>query len=199
MDFLGFFYKQSWLLWLGLYISPFDYYCVLPGQGAYFNPMMRESGKPWPDNVRHFRGYDSTHSSDVITKLSLSWLKQRDKDQPFFLMHHFKPPHDNFENAERYDFLYNNTGIPEPPSLGKVPNHGSEATRGMGTSVGKRNQRRNMGHHMFVDPELGIEDYKRTAYQRYLKKYLRTVRELMTPWRFYSTTSARMVFWITPS
>ncbi len=156
--------------------TAFDYYCVLPGQGAYFNPMMRESGKPWPDNVRHFRGYDSTHSSDVITKLSLSWLKQRDKDQPFFLMHHFKSPHDNFENAERYDFLYNNTDIPEPPSLWKVPNHGSEATRGMGTSVGKRNQRRNMGHHMFVDPELGIEDYKRTAYQRYLKKYLRTVK-----------------------
>ena len=23
MDFLGFFYKQSWLLWLGLYISPY--------------------------------------------------------------------------------------------------------------------------------------------------------------------------------
>ena len=25
MGFLGFFYKQSWLLWLGLYISPIHY------------------------------------------------------------------------------------------------------------------------------------------------------------------------------
>ena len=154
----------------------FDYYCVLPGQGSYFNPVMRESGQPWPDNLRRFSAYDSIHSTDAIVKASIDWLKQRDKDRPFFLMHHFKAPHDNFENAERYDFLYQDIEIPEPPSLWRVPNHGSAATRGAGTSIGKRNTRRNMGHHMFVDPDLGEEDYKRTSYQRYLKKYLRTVK-----------------------
>ena len=154
----------------------FDYYCVLPGQGSYFNPVMRESGKPWPDNLRRFSGYDSTHSTDAIVQASIDWLKRRDRDRPFFLMHHFKAPHDNFENAERYDFLYEEASIPEPPSLWREPNHGSAATRGAGTSIGKRNTRRNMGHHMFVDPELDEETYKRTAYQRYLKKYLRTVR-----------------------
>ena len=156
----------------------FDYYCVLPGQGSYFNPVMRESrtGRPWPDNSRRFSGYDSAHSTDVIVQVSIDWLKRRDSERPFFLMHHFKAPHDNFENAERYDFLYEDAEIPEPPSLWRVPNHGSDATRGAGTSIGKRNARRNMGHHMFVDPSLGPEDYKRTSYQRYLKKYLRTVR-----------------------
>ena len=156
----------------------FDYYCVLPGQGSYFNPIMRESrtGRPWPDNSRRFSGYDSAHSTDVIVQVSIDWLKRRDRERPFFLMHHFKAPHDNFENAERYDFLYEDTEIPEPPSLWRVPNHGSDATRGAGTSIGKRNARRNMGHHMFVDPSLSPEDYKRTSYQRYLKKYLRTVR-----------------------
>ena len=154
----------------------FDYYCVLPGQGSYFNPVMRESGRPWPDNLRRFSGYDSTHSTDAIVGASIDWLKRRDKNRPFFLMHHFKAPHDNFENAERYDFLYADTAIPEPPSLWRVPNHGSAATRGTGTSIGKRNTRRNMGHHMFVDPDLGEEDYKRTSYQRYLKKFLRTVK-----------------------
>ena len=156
----------------------FDYYCVLPGQGSYFNPVMRESrtGRPWPDNSRRFSGYDSAHSTDVIVNVSIDWLKRRDRERPFFLMHHFKAPHDNFENAERYDFLFEDTEIPEPPSLWRVPNHGSDATRGAGTSIGKRNARRNMGHHMFVDPSLSPEDYKRTSYQRYLKKYLRTVR-----------------------
>lgn len=154
----------------------FDYYAVLPGQGSYFNPILRISGGTWPENEQRFSEYDSTHSSDVVTNLSLEWLKQRDSDKPFFLMHHFKAPHDNFENAERYDFLYQDEDLPEPDSLWKTPNHGSAATDGMGTSIGKRNQRRNMGHHMFVDPELGDEEYKRTAYQRYMKKYLRTVK-----------------------
>ncbi len=156
--------------------AAFDYYCVLPGQGSYFNPIMRESGGPWPRNVRRFSQYDSSHSSDAITKVSIEWLERRDKTKPFFLMNHFKSPHDNFENAERYDFLYDDIDIPEPPSLWKVPHHGSDATKGMGTSIGKRNTRRNMGHHMFVDPSLGDRAYKRAAYQRYLKKYLRTVR-----------------------
>jgi arylsulfatase A-like enzyme len=154
----------------------FDYYAVLPGQGSYFNPILRISGGDWPEKEERFSGYDSSHSSDVVTNLSLEWLKQRDPDKPFFLMHHFKAPHDDFENAERYDFLYEDAVIPEPDTLWQEPNYGSAATKGTGTSIGKRNQRRNMGHHMFVDPSLSDEDYKRTAYQRYLKKYLRTVK-----------------------
>ena len=156
--------------------AAFDYYCVLPGQGSYFNPVLRESGGQWPDNERRFTKYDSCHCSDVITDLSLNWLKGRDRSKPFFLMHHFKAPHDNFENAERYDWLFNDIDIPEPESLWNSGNHGSEATKDMGTSIGRRNKRRNMGHHMFVDESLPDEQYKQTAYQRYLKKYLRCVR-----------------------
>ena len=154
----------------------FDYYCVLPGQGSYFNPILRESGGQWPKNEKRFSSYDSRHSSDVITDTSLKWLKGRDRSKPFFLMHHYKAPHDNFENAERYDWLFNDVDIPEPVSLWRQPKHGSQATEGTGTSIGKRNKRRNMGHHMFVDQSLSDEKYKRTAYQRYLKKYLRCVR-----------------------
>ena len=155
----------------------FDYYCVLPGQGSYFNPIMHDSTKgEWPDNVRRFAGYDCVHSSVAIVNTSLQWLKKRNKKKPFFLMHHFKSPHDNFANAERYDWLYQDVDIPEPESLWRVPNYGSDATQGTGTSISRRNERRNMGHHMFVDQDLEGEEYTRTAYQRYLKKYLRTVR-----------------------
>lgn len=155
----------------------FDYYAVLPGQGSYFNPILRQKeAGTWPNNVVRHAAYDNSHSSDVITGLSLEWLENRDKSKPFFLMHHFKSPHDNFENAERYDWLYQDTHIPEPATLWMEPNHGSQATEGTGTSVGKRNTRRNMGHHMFVDRDLPPNDYKLEAYQRYLKKYLRTVR-----------------------
>jgi len=159
--------------------AAFDFYCVLPGQGKYFNPSFHKKGAgQWPDNVIHTGGniYDSAHSTDVITDFSIEWLKHRDRSKPFFLMNHFKAPHDNFENAERYDFLYDDVTIPEPSSMRDVPNYGSEATKGTGTSVGKRNSRRNMGDHMFVDPSLSASDYMSVSYQRYMKKYLRCIR-----------------------
>jgi len=155
---------------LGAEPAAFDYYCVLPGQGSYFNPLFNVRGKePWPNNTYRVTGYDSTHSSDAITDISLKWLKDgRDKSKPFFLMHHYKSPHDNFENAERYDFLYNDVDIPEPESLWLEDASGSEATRGTGTSVGRRNQRQNMGHHRLqvrrsLAEERGLHAHRLTA------------------------------------
>ncbi len=164
--------------WHLKYEPAFDYYCVLPGQGSYFNPEFRVQGpEPWPENTIRVSGYDCVHSSDAVTKFSLKWLKNRkNKDKPFFLMHHFKAPHDNFENAERYDWLYGDVDIPEPESLWDRQNHGPEGKPQYGTSVGNRNSRRNMGHHMFVDATLDADAYKHEAYQRYLKKYLRCVK-----------------------
>ena len=80
--------------------AEFDYYCVLPGQGKYHEPDFRVRGeKDWPGNLIHYSG----HSSDAITDITLDWLeKKRDRSKPFFLMHHYKAPHDMFEFAERY-------------------------------------------------------------------------------------------------
>ena len=158
--------------------AAFDYYAVLSGQGFYFNPDFRVRGpQPWPENVYQFEQYDSMHSSDAITNLSLDWLKNRSsKRKPFFLMHHFKAPHDNFENAERYDWLYQNEKIPEPESLWQRGAHGSLNHPLYGTSVSARNTRRNMGDHMFVDETLDDQQYTHASYQRYLKKFLRCVR-----------------------
>ena len=110
--------------------AAFDFYTVLPGQGSYFNPIFRVRGKePWPNNTIRAAKYDSVHSSDAITDISLKWLRQwRNKKErkPFFLLHQFKAPHDNFENAERYDWLYEDVDIPEPEgnSLWDRGNHG---------------------------------------------------------------------------
>jgi len=163
--------------------ASFDYYCVVPGQGTYYNPTFYQKGKgQWPDNLIHFsastkrHASKATHSSDAITDLSLEWLSEREKDKPFFLMHHFKAPHGNWENASRYDFLYDGVTIPEPKSLWIEPNNGSAATEGVGSSIGKRYERRNVGHQMSVDESLPPSEYKHVAYQRYLKRYLRCVR-----------------------
>lgn len=164
---------------LGEEPAAFDYYCVLPRQGSYFNPEFRVRGDhPWPESTYTPRSYNSVHSSDAITDISLKWLKSRSREKPFFLMHQFKAPHDNYENAERYDWLYEDQVIPEPPSLRDRASHGPSGQALHGTSVSKRNGQRNMGQHMHVDPHLSDAEYTTVSYQRYIKKYLRCVRGL---------------------
>ncbi len=171
----------------------FDYYNVLPGQGDYFDPILysREGNEKREIrfatdevrevNVTQYKG----HSSDIITDISLEWLKdKRDKSKPFFLMHHFKAPHDFFEFAPRYKDYLEDTEIPEPSSMWYNANNGSVATRGynnsltdtIGSSIGHRNIIRNMGMHMEIDPNIPDPEYKKLAYQEYLKRYLRCVK-----------------------
>ena len=161
--------------------AAFDYYSVLPDQGDYFNPTFRIQGKnEWPDNAVQHEG----HSTDVITNLTIDWLKNRDKDTPFFLMHHYKAPHDMFEFAPRYKNYLEDTEIPEPSSLYYDRNHGSVATRGkndslihdIGSSISHRNPIRNMGMHMDIDSLIPDPTYASMAYQAYLKRYLRCVK-----------------------
>ncbi|MFT5465410.1 MAG: arylsulfatase A-like enzyme, partial [Verrucomicrobiales bacterium] len=107
----------------------FDFYSVLPGQGKYHDPEFRIRGdQPWPKTVIKF---DGMHSSDAITDQSLEWLSEGwDQEKPFFLMHHFKAPHDYFEHAARYNDYLADIDIPEPESLWKshAPEFGSIAT-----------------------------------------------------------------------
>ena len=160
----------------------FDYYKVLPGQGDYFNPTFRVRGeKPWGRNTVQMEG----HSSDCITDSALEWLQGREDARPFFLMYHFKAPHDMFEYAPRYESYLADTFIPEPVDLyERRPTWGSVATRGendsliheIGTSVSKRHRLRNQGHHLGIDQSLPDREYTRASYQAYLKAYLRCVK-----------------------
>ena len=172
----------------------FDYYCVLPGQGKYHGPSFRVRGdKPWGKNLIEF---PNKHSTDAITDLTLEWLKKRKADKPFFLMHHYKAPHDYFENAERYESYLAEEDIPEPETLWKKDSDfGSLATRGnndeliphIGTSIGNRNPRRSYLRDLpqrfprefpeNYDPaDYTDEQNTRFAYNAYLKKFLRCVK-----------------------
>lgn len=171
----------------------FDYYNVLPGQGNYFDPILysREGqeereikfaeGIVRKVKVTQYRG----HSTDVITNIGMEWLEQkRDKSRPFFMMLHYKAPHDFFEFAPRYADYLEDTYIPEPASMYYNGNNGSVATRGefdsliheIGSSIGHRNYIRNMGMHMEINPNIPDPEYTHLAYQEYLKRYLRCVK-----------------------
>ena len=170
----------------------FDYYNVLPGQGKYHNPVLysRDVGEmkevrfdsrlTRQVRVKEYQG----HSSDVITDISLDWLEnKRNKDEPFFLMHHFKAPHDMFEHAERYNDYLEDVDFPLPET-GYEPQWGSVATRGqrdslihyIGASLGKRNHIRDMGKSLRVDQTLPDDEYTKQTNNLYMKKYFRCVK-----------------------
>src|SRR4051812_4913872 len=86
----------------------FDYWHILPGQGAYYNPAMIDNGK----QVKH-EGY----TTDIITDLSLDWLKSRDKEKPFLLMCQHKAPHREWEPALRHLGHDGDRTYPEPATL----------------------------------------------------------------------------------
>lgn len=175
--------------------ADFNHYCVLAGQGTYFNPEFRIRGeKPWGKNTIKF---DGKHSTDAITDLTLEWLQDGwDQEKPFFLMHHYKAPHDYFDNAKRYESYLADVDIPEPNTLWKCdPKFGSIATRGaddeliphIGTSIGNRNPRRSYLGDLpklypaefpenFDPANFSDEENTRFAYNAYLKKFLRCVK-----------------------
>ncbi|WP_425498130.1 sulfatase family protein [Oceaniferula marina] len=161
--------------------STFDYYKVVPEQGKYINPEFFEG--TYGDTKGTLVKMEG-HSSDCITDSALAWLKGRDQTKPFFLKYHFKAPHDRFVYAPRYESYLADVHIPEPASLYERGNHGSIATRGhndelihkIGTSIGRRHERRNYIRAWANDPNLSDDEAKSMAYQEYLKRYLRCVK-----------------------
>jgi arylsulfatase A-like enzyme len=86
----------------------FDYWNILPGQGKYHDPDFIEMG-----NRKMIKGY----ATDIITDLSISFLKDRPKDKPFFLMCHHKAPHRPWEPDEKHAHMYDDVEIPEPETF----------------------------------------------------------------------------------
>ena len=86
----------------------FDYWCILPGQGVYYDPPMIELGK---------RARRDGYVTDVITDASLDWLKNRDRSKPFLLMCQHKAPHRRWSPALRHLGHDGDRTYPEPATL----------------------------------------------------------------------------------
>ncbi|MGE9269323.1 MAG: sulfatase/phosphatase domain-containing protein [Verrucomicrobiales bacterium] len=88
----------------------FDFWEVLPGQGNYYNPDMRQM-----DGTRkRYEGY----CTDIVTDIAIDWLdNKREKDEPFVLMCQHKAPHRNWSPAPRHVTLFDDVEMPEPATL----------------------------------------------------------------------------------
>ncbi|WP_336516256.1 sulfatase [Pollutibacter soli] len=103
----------------------FNYWASFKGQGEYYNPVMNINGKQVPYT-------DSTYTTDLLTNLSIDWLKQRKSAQPFFLYLSHKGVHAMFQPATRHRDKYKNLQFQPPPSMfltaGDVDNFGDLKT-----------------------------------------------------------------------
>jgi len=87
----------------------FDYYEILPDQGSYYNPdFIQQDG-----TVKRRRGY----CTDLITDMSIDWLKSRDPSRPFLLISQHKAPHRCWSPPPRHFNTYPHGTIPEPDTL----------------------------------------------------------------------------------
>ncbi|GLR17084.1 sulfatase family protein [Portibacter lacus] len=93
----------------------FDYYCVLPGQGRYWDPILKTK-ENWQDYGKGGKPYKG-FSTDVIADMAIDWIDNRDTTKPFMAMCHFKATHEPFDYPERFSDLYRDIDIPTPESF----------------------------------------------------------------------------------
>ena len=145
----------------------FDYWNVLPGQGSYTDPEMIELG-----TTKQYPGY----VTDIITDLSLAWLRDRDPARPFCLMVHHKAPHRWWIPDEKHATMYDDIDIPEPETFDDDYQHRAQAAAAARMRVDRDLTERDLKGP--VPPGLTPEEEKRWKYQRYIKDYLRCVASI---------------------
>jgi arylsulfatase A-like enzyme len=142
----------------------FDYWNVLPGQGVYHDPVMIEMGEE-----KVVPGY----VTDVITDISLEWLRARDRSRPFCLLTHHKAPHRPWDPDEKHAGMYEDADVPEPDTF-----NDDYANRAQAAGAARMRVESDMNDRDLKAPVpdgLSPEEEKSWKYQRYIKDYLRCV------------------------
>jgi arylsulfatase A-like enzyme len=167
----------------------FDYWQVLPGQGLYYNPPMKNAG-----GMVKTQGY----VTDIVTDLSLDWVRKRDKSKPFMLMCQHKAPHrewapnikdlgfdkdrvypepatlfddyaDRAKAVAENDMTLEKTIVPLDVKLVRPPNLDAEQAAVWDAFYEPRNE-------AFRKANPQGKDLVRWRYQRYMHDYLATVK-----------------------
>ena len=152
---------------LGSAPTGFDVSRILPGQGAYDNPVFIEAGK----RVKH-TGY----CTDLITDFTIEFLEKRPKDKPFFIMCHHKAPHRPWQPDEKHRKKWENVQVPEPESF-----NDDYATRSPAAKEATMRIDRDLTPtDLKVKPPAGLtgQALKKWQYQRYMRDYLACVESV---------------------
>ena len=94
---------------LGSDPAGFDRWEILPGQGAYFDPVLYTATGE--------KTYTGRYVTDVITDLGIEFIEQRPRGKPFFLMLHHKAPHRPWQPEPKQAERFKDRWIPEPETM----------------------------------------------------------------------------------
>jgi arylsulfatase A-like enzyme len=180
---------------LGSDPAGFDRWEILPGQGAYHNPVLYTATDE--------RTYAGQYVTDVVTDLAIDFLKTRPEKKPFFLMLHHKAPHRPWEPDEPHRAQFAQRWIPEPETLWDPYSTRTDALRENQQRIAADLTRRDLklappeelqgaerSAWLAVKPEtvavnrdgkqvtLSGDALVRWKYQRYMQDYLATVQSV---------------------
>jgi len=160
----------KWHLGQGAAHEPtgFDAWTVLPGQGRYHDPAFVD-----PEGDLVVEGY----VTDIITDMTLDWIRERDTEKPFMVMSHHKAPHAEWEPDVKHLNMYADVTIPEPETFWD-----DYATRSPAAAAAKCRMT-DLGYHGLepavpVPQGLSESDEISWWYQQYIKQYLRCIASI---------------------
>ncbi len=143
----------------------FDYSCILPGQGVYFDPEFIENGS---------RIKDEGYVTDLITERALKYLEGVDQSKPFCLVYQQKGPHRPFTPALRHEELYQDIEFPYPETF-----NDDYATRMVaGKAADMRFDVSVAGDYEDLPPNLSDVEKKKWVFQRFVKDHYRAVASI---------------------
>jgi len=143
----------------------FDYSCILPGQGLYFDPDMIENG----EQIK-LEGY----VTDIITDKALNYLKSVDDNTPFCLVYQHKGPHRPFSPAPRHEDLYSDADLPHPETF-----NDNYATRMIaGKAADMRFEQSLARDYGDIFGDMTEAEKKEWIYQRFVKDHYRAVQSI---------------------
>jgi len=143
----------------------FEYSCILPGQGVYFDPEFIENGS---------RIQTEGYVTDLITDRALEYLEGVDRSKPFCLVYQQKGPHRPFTPAPRHEDLYQDIEFPYPETF-----NDDYATRMVaGKAKDMRFDVSVAGDYDDLPPDLSALEKKQWVYQRFVKDHYRAVASI---------------------
>jgi len=142
-----------------------DYWCILPGQGDYRDPVMLAGGT----RVK-LRG----HVDDLICDQAIEALRNRPKNRPFCLLCWFKAPHRPWEPPERHRQAFDDVTFPLPPTFHSDLKDRPAAIRDSDMRLADLPD----FVHLGVPPEAPPAERRRLNYQFLVKHYYRVLLAL---------------------